>query len=410
MLLLATLGLLSSNPVAAQFQVAVPPQVSADTVRDAQYLPKLRLELQGIITALRTPDTSSALRCITRDLAYTNIDTLYAALGFEDLKSGRVDSPRSTDVSKEIERLQAAFSNSLKDTSSKRPQAKSPKQIFLYSCTDGTKVYLEDSQLRIATPEGAIVSHRANGGFNRRHWVHTLPKSYERVASLYAAKGVGFLTNVSAGISDDDAYLTTSIISGVAWRFHFSASLMQSLSKAESPDPAALSTDLFRERQNAVQRLIYNGGSAAVRLLLPFGAEGGRHAQRSGGLYIQLGAVGNLTEQKDLRATVGVVAEHMIALAVRDPSNSDKLGEFLFGLRGGLHWVPESTGILRGAADPAKSIAFGQVLLGLRQSDKIDYAVVYTFAQSRYKDYFQPVQFRVKASTGGSKPEAGKEK
>lgn len=385
------LVLLTAMRAAAQFQVALPPQVNADTVLADAYKPQLKLTLGNVIDAL-TPDTTNpdALKCVTRDSAYTSLAALYKALGMDDLKAARVDSPGSTDESGIIRKLQGKT-----------------KQLYLYSCSDKTEVYLEDGQLRISTPAGAIVSHRADGSFNRRHWVHTFPKSYERVASLYAAKGIGFFNNVSAGISDDDAFLTTSIVSGVTSRFHFSASLMQSLSNAESPD-AAIPDTVFQDRQNTVQRLIYNGGSAAVRLLVPFGAEGGRHVQRSGGLYVQLGAVGDLTKQSDLRATVGVVAEHMLALAVRNPASSEKVGEFLLGLRGGVHWVPEHTGILRGVADPEKVITFGQILVGLRQSESLDYAVVYTFAQKQFNTYIPAIQFRVKATPKSSSSEGSK--
>lgn len=389
------LALVAFGTAAAQFQVAVPPQVDADTVIRAKYIVHLRATLDTMMgdsippTSLPAPTANSPAKryCELRWDIVRTVDSLFSRIGISDLDHADVDRPAETlDRSEVIDTILA--------------QAKT-RQLPIFSCTDETQVFLEDGQLRIATKEGAIVSHRADGGFNRRHWVHTLPKSYERVASLYAAKGVGFLTDATAGISDDKAFLTTSIISGVVWRLHFSAGLMESQSITDSPDPAAITTEDYRDRQNAVQRLIFNGGSAAVRFLMPFGAEGGRYGQRSGGLYLQLGAVGDLTDTKDLRGTIGLVVEHMLALAVRKPSDHTVAAQFLFGARAGYHYVPEGTGILRGVrGNDNNAIPFGQLLFGLRQSDKLDYAVVYTISDNRYKPYLSAVQFRVKASSG----------
>jgi hypothetical protein len=402
--LAGALYVLNCLPATAQFQVAVPPQVPADTVVRTSYLKMLRKTLDQVIAdtlSLDKRQTADTVQryCEARWVHFANTDSLLGTIGISQLDRADIDRPTKTiDRSRSIDLILADTSG--RGTAADTSRHFKVKQLHLYSCDDDTQVYLEDGQLRIATKEGAIISHRADGGFNRRHWVHTLPKSYERVAALYNAKGVGFLTGATAGISDDQAFLSTVLVSGVTWRLHFSASIMESKATAKSPDSTVLSDELFQDRQNAVQRIVFNGGSATARFLIPFGAEGGRNAQRSGGVYLQLGAVGDLTDQKDLRGTVGLVAEHMLSLAIRKPSDHSVAASFLLGLRGGYHWVPESTGILRGVTDKNHSIPFGQLLLGLRQSERLDYALIYTFSDARFNPYLSEVQFRIKASAG----------
>lgn len=215
-----------------------------------------------------------------------------------------------------------------------------------------------------------------------------LPLSHDRwdlVNYLEAAAGpdgTALFSRFAANVSDEEAYVTTDIISGLAGRVMFGITYAAVVVKDETGATDAEQRSIESQKSNII-RMINNGGTVAARMQLPLFAVSGPTGQTASSVYGTAGLVGPIGNTDSLRFAGAIVGELVTARSIRDLGLASRvLGELLLG--GRLGYAFSEAELLSGTRD--KGFPFLQAVFGLLQNDKISLSFLYTYAlEQRYR-------------------------
>lgn len=212
------------------------------------------------------------------------------------------------------------------------------------------------------------------------------------IRGLYGMKSLRFLGGFASTLTDDNAYLSTDVLSGILGRIHFDLTLAQVVSTGEDGGESAVQRDETRNATSNVMRLLGNGGSATIWLMMPVLATSGTFAQTTVATYAHGGALGPLGRSSDLVPDGGLGVEALTSMAIRHPASYDLQGELLVGARAGVDWVD---GEIAPAASDRRSLPFLQATLGIRRGSSTLLSVLYTVVPSAHRDFVPRLQFMV---------------
>jgi hypothetical protein len=196
--------------------------------------------------------------------------------------------------------------------------------------------------------------------------------------------GTAFFSRFAANVSDDEAYVTTDIISGLAGRVMFGITYAAVVVKDETGNTDAEHRAIESQKANVI-RMINNGGTVSARLQLPLFAVSGPTGQTASSVYSTMGLVGPTGNTDSLRFATAIVGELVTARSIRDFGlSSAVLGEVILG--GRIGYALSEAELLGGTGD--KGFPFAQFVFGLLQNDKISLSLLYTYAfEERYRGF-----------------------
>ena len=196
--------------------------------------------------------------------------------------------------------------------------------------------------------------------------------------------GTALFSRFAANVSDDEAYVTTDIISGLAGRVMFGITYAAVVVKDETGNTDVEQRAIESQKANII-RMINNGGTVSARLQLPLFAVSGPTGQTASSVYSTMGLVGPTGNTDSLRFATTIVGELVTARSIRDFGlSSAVLGEVILGGRFG--YALSEAELIRGTGD--KGFPFAQFVFGLLQNDKISLSLLYTHAfEERYRGF-----------------------
>jgi hypothetical protein len=198
------------------------------------------------------------------------------------------------------------------------------------------------------------------------------------------AEGLSLFSRFAANVSDEEAYVTSDIISGLAGRFMFAINYAAVVTKDESGATPAEQRAIESQKAN-VMRMINNGGTLAMRAQLPVFAISGHTGQSAASVYANSGLVGPTGNTDSLRFSGSGVAEFATTRSIRSMGDAaDVLGELLLAAR--LGYAFSERELLSGTGD--EGFGFFQFAVGLLQNNKISLSALYTQPlEGRYKPF-----------------------
>jgi hypothetical protein len=196
--------------------------------------------------------------------------------------------------------------------------------------------------------------------------------------------GTALFSRFAANVSDDEAYVTTDIISGLTGRVLFGINYAAVVVKDESGETEAEQRSIESQKANVI-RMINNGGTVTARLLFPLLALRGPTGQGAASVYSSLGLIGPLGSTDSLKFSGTIVAEAVTTQSIRDVTQAASiLGQVLVGARMGYAFSQDE--LLTATGD--KGFPFAQLVFGLLQNDKISLSVLYTYPfEKRYREF-----------------------
>jgi hypothetical protein len=196
--------------------------------------------------------------------------------------------------------------------------------------------------------------------------------------------GTTLFSRFAANISDDEAYVTTDVISGLAGRFMFGITYAAVVVKDESGVTEEVRRGIESQKANVI-RMVNNGGSITTRIQLPLWALTGPTGQTASSVYTSLGMVGPLGNTDSLRFAGTVVGELITARSIREFGKvAGILGEVVLG--GRIGYAFSEGELLTGTGD--KGFPFTQLVFGLLQNNKVSLSLLYTHVfEGRYRPY-----------------------
>ncbi len=199
--------------------------------------------------------------------------------------------------------------------------------------------------------------------------------------------GLTVVSQFAANVSEDEAYVVTSLVRGLVGRGIFSADQAVVVARSGDPDPTKREA-IEGDKANAL-RAINNGGTLVARYTMPMYAAAGATASRAIGLSLSAGVIGPITQSESggvRQQRNGVVSgslEGLSSFPVRGlTGTSEVLADFIVGARTGYTL---SGGPLR-ASGGDQGVWFGQAVLGLRQNGDLSVSAVVTFANNQFND------------------------
>lgn len=219
--------------------------------------------------------------------------------------------------------------------------------------------------------------------------------SDRELRDLYRGSGIQWFDQFQATLTDERIYVASSLLSGLIGRVRFDLSVANAVSSEEEAGPD-LTEDQVREGTTNLMRLINNGGSGAARLLTPFRAGGGTNHQIATGAYLNLGAIGPLSDVDSLAFTGGAVAEGLFTWSIRNATSYELEGEIITGLRLGYQWVGD--GFYINPTTDDQHLPFVQAAVGIREEGETHLLLLYTWVQKRYREFTPQLQLSVNTS------------
>jgi hypothetical protein len=194
--------------------------------------------------------------------------------------------------------------------------------------------------------------------------------------------GLALFSRFAANVSDDEAYVTTDIITGLAGRVLFGINYAAVVVKDESGDTEAEQRAIESQKANVI-RMINNGGTMTARLQFPMFAVSGPTGQTASSVYATTGLVGPTGNTDSLRFAGSVVGELVTARSIREFGEAAGiLGQVILG--GRIGYAFSEAELLSGTGD--KGFPFAQFVFGLLQNDKISLSLLYTHPfEQRYR-------------------------
>lgn len=189
--------------------------------------------------------------------------------------------------------------------------------------------------------------------------------------------GLVFVPQFAANVSEKEAYVVTSVVRGLIGATLFSIDQASVVTRSSESDTTKRKA-IEGEKANAL-RAINNGGTLVGRVSLPFWAHSGPTWSTAGGLSVAAGIMGPVaSDTADARTgSVSGVLEMANSFPIRDlVGTSSVLADFIVSGRIG---VTRSGRPLR-ATGGRHDVAFGQLLVGLRQNGALAVSALVTVA------------------------------
>lgn len=208
------------------------------------------------------------------------------------------------------------------------------------------------------------------------------PYVAEYMRSSGAADGLSVLSQFSANVGTDEAYLVTSLVRGLVGRTIFSAD--QTIVVARSGDPDPEKREAIENDRANVLRAINNGGTLVGRFTYPIYARSGGTLGSALGVSLGAGIIGPVAGDASRRTGVANAnAEYVMAIPIRDLAGTSTIvADLVIGLRGG--YTRSGRTLLQDGKH--KDVSFGQLMVGLRQSGSLSVSALLTLANNRMSD------------------------
>jgi hypothetical protein len=196
--------------------------------------------------------------------------------------------------------------------------------------------------------------------------------------------GASVFSRFAANVSDDEAYVTSDVISGLTGRFLFAINYAAVVVKADSAATPSEQRAIESQKAN-VMRMINNGGTLTMRGQLPMWAERSSIQASAASVYGSLGLVGPMGNTDSLKFSASAVVEASTSRSIRSlGAAGDLLGELLLAARLGYAWSEDE--LLTASGDQA--FGYLQGAIGLLQNNRISLSVLYTIPfESRYRPF-----------------------
>jgi hypothetical protein len=251
----------------------------------------------------------------------------------------------------------------------------------LQQCTDAIQpARLRDSKKTSPASQAVVVIPPRFPGLHRRYDV----EHYFRTTQ--ADGRFALFSRFAANVSDDEAYVTSDIISGLVDRVIFAVNYATVLIRSDSATTESEQRAI--ESQTAtVIRMINNGGTLTGRFQVPVHATTGPTFQHASSVYVTGGAIGPAGNVDSLNFAATAVLEFSTGLAIREiASSAGILGQLVAG--GRLGYAFSDSELLRGTGD--QSFPFAQFAIGLIQNGSIGLSALLTWPLDGLYEDFAP--------------------
>jgi hypothetical protein len=203
------------------------------------------------------------------------------------------------------------------------------------------------------------------------------------VRSSGASESFTLASQFGANVGDDEAYVVSNIVRGLAGRVIFSADYALVVAKADTNDAAT--RDAIENDKANILRAVNNGGTLVARLTTPFHARSGATISSASGLSLSGGFIGPIAEEDPNRrnAALSAAAEMLMSVAVRSlTGDAEQTAELVIGARAGY---TRSDGPLR-IGGGFKDLNFAQGVIGLRQNGTLSVSALVTMVNHGFKE------------------------
>jgi hypothetical protein len=196
--------------------------------------------------------------------------------------------------------------------------------------------------------------------------------------------GLSLFSRFAANVSNDEAYVTSDVISGLAGRMLFAVNYAAVVVKDESGTTEAEQREIESHKATVI-RMVNNGGTLTGRFQFPMYAYSGPTSQTAASVYGTAGLIGPLGNTDSLKFAGSAVGELATALSIREISEAAGiLGSLVGAVRFGYAFSESE--LLNGTGD--KGFPFAQFAVGLLQSGKISLSALYTYPlEQRYRAF-----------------------
>ena len=247
-------------------------------------------------------------------------------------------------------------------------------------------------------PEPTTVSPRSlRGEISRKVLSLDFPLAHDRgelaeyMRAINDSAGASLFSQFSSSVSEDEAFVSTNVISGLAGRVIISINYAAVVVKSDSADTTARKT--VENNTSTIMRMVNNGGSLSARFLMPIHAISHATFSSASSLYVTAGMTGPLTTSEVAGLGLSAVGEYMSRISLRDPTQfSNALGDLVLGARVGFGYSGE--GLIE---QKGKTMVFGQLATGLIQNNKLSLSVLLSMVPKKYKEYMPSVQVNLSA-------------
>jgi hypothetical protein len=217
-------------------------------------------------------------------------------------------------------------------------------------------------------------------GFHRRYDVEDYLKT------TTSDQGLSLFSRFAANMSDDEAYVTSDLISGLVDRVMFAVNYAAVVVRSDSGDSDA-EQRVIESQKATVLRMINNGGTLTGRLQVPLHATTGPTFQHASSVYLTAGAIGPAGNVDSLNVSGSLVIEAAGGFAVREFAESaEELGQVVAAARVG--YALSESEFLAGTGD--QGFGFVQVAFGLVQKGAISLSALITWTLEDLYDPFAP--------------------
>jgi hypothetical protein len=217
-------------------------------------------------------------------------------------------------------------------------------------------------------------------------WSTRRPRVAKYARASGGDDGFSIVPQFASNVSENEAYVVTSVIRGLIGRGIFSVDQALVIARSDEDDPKKRKS-IESEKAN-ILRAVNNGGTLVARFTMPFYAVTSSTASRAAGLVVSGGVIGPVSDNsadttKQRYAAGSASLETIWSFPIRGLSGlSDVLGDLMLGGRIGYTL---SGGSLR-TEGGFKDVGLGQFVLGIRQSKALSVSALVTFANHGFNE------------------------
>lgn len=345
----------------AQFTMPVPSAFDATRVRAEDF------QMQFLFDYYRVP-------LISRNLWIRNArrDSLRATV--KRIDDGLKANPVDTKPQDEFKAAADAFCESQRATDG--------KPFKLEECKAALSIATIRSRFGFGPPPGDVERPLRETYFVGLPLLVTRSQLARFMRESGAGNSFTFANQFAANVSDDEAYVVTNIVRGLAGRSIFSADYAAVVTKSDE-DSAVVRDTIESDKANLL-RAVNNGGTLVARFAFPMMARTGGSVQWATGITVGAGVIGPVAEDDDSRrnGVYSSAAELVTAMPIRSMTgDNEQTAELVFGLRGGY---TRSDGTLK-VGGGYKDVGFGQAVIGIKQNSNITVSALVTLANHDFQ-------------------------
>lgn len=198
-----------------------------------------------------------------------------------------------------------------------------------------------------------------------------------------ASESLAFASQFAANVSENEAYVLSNIVRGLAGRVIVSADYALVVVRSDTNNAAKRDT-VEGDRANLL-RAVNNGGTLVARFTAPMFASSGANFSNAAGITLSGGFIGPLAQADAMlrHAAVSGVGEWLGSLAIRSlTGDATPTAELIIGSRVG-YTLSDAPLRLKGGP---KDIAYGQAVIGLRQNGSMSVSALITVSNNKFND------------------------